>query len=88
LFLKRVLVIFLVIYIDMKNQSKLKNMKKIEILKELFWDYKLEQVVGKQKIKNFLKKYENLLSEQSLNFYKLCYGVKSKKTFNRTSESS
>jgi hypothetical protein len=100
----------------MKNQSKLKNMKKIEILKELFWDYKwesvlekmdspfvisrvleignkyqvktLEQVVGKQKIKNFLKKYENLLSEQSLNFYKLCYGVKSKKTFNRTSKSS
>jgi hypothetical protein len=48
----------------------------------------LQKVIGKQKIKNFLKKYENLLSEQSQNFYKLCYGVKSKKTFNRTLKSS
>ena len=44
----------------------------------------LEKVVGKEKIKNFLKNYENLLSKQSLNFWKLCYGVKSKKITKRT----
>uniref|UniRef100_A0A7V5XFB3 DUF6922 domain-containing protein n=1 Tax=Thermodesulfobacterium geofontis TaxID=1295609 RepID=A0A7V5XFB3_9BACT len=43
----------------------------------------LEKVVGKEKIKNFLKNYENLLSKQSLNFWKLCYGVKSKKITKR-----
>ena len=43
----------------------------------------LEKVVGKEKIKNFLKNYENLLSKQSLNFWKLCYGVKSKRITER-----
>ncbi len=37
----------------------------------------LEKAIGKEKIKDFLKKYENLLSKQSLNFWKLCYGINS-----------
>jgi O-phosphoseryl-tRNA(Cys) synthetase len=36
----------------------------------------LEKAIGKEKIKDLLKKYENLLSKQSLNFWKLCYGIK------------
>jgi hypothetical protein len=40
----------------------------------------LEKAIGKEKIKNFLKKYENLLSKQSLNFWKLCYGIKKNPT--------
>jgi hypothetical protein len=44
----------------------------------------LEKAIGKEKIKDFLKKYEKLLSEQSLNFWRLCYGIKSKRTFKRT----
>jgi hypothetical protein len=36
----------------------------------------LEKAIGKEKIRDFLKKYENLLSKQSLNFWKLCYGIK------------
>ena len=44
----------------------------------------LEKAIGKEKIKDFLKKYENLLSKQSLNFWRLCYGIKSKRTSKRT----
>jgi len=44
----------------------------------------LEKAIGKEKIKYFLKKYENLLSKQSLNFWRLCYGIKSKRTSKRT----
>jgi len=44
----------------------------------------LEKVIGGNKIKDFLKKYENLLSKQSLNFWRLCYGIKSKRTSKRT----
>lgn len=47
----------------------------------------LEKEIGKEKIKDFLKKYENLLSKQSLNFWRLCYGIKSKRTFKRTRRS-
>ncbi len=43
-----------------------------------------EKAVGIKKIKDFLKNYENLLSKQSLNFWRLCYEVKSKKTSKRT----
>ena len=43
----------------------------------------LEKALGVKKIKNFLKNYENLLSKQSLNFWKLCYGVKSKRITER-----
>ncbi len=48
----------------------------------------LENAIGQERIKDFLKKYENLLSKQSLNFWRLCYGIKSKKTFKRTQRSS
>ena len=44
----------------------------------------LEKEIGKEKIKDSLRKYENLLSKQSLNFWRLCYGIKSKRTFKRT----
>jgi hypothetical protein len=47
----------------------------------------LEKEIGREKIKDFLKKYENLLSKQSLNFWRLCYGIKSKRTFKRTQRS-
>jgi hypothetical protein len=36
----------------------------------------LEKAIGKEKIRYFLEKYEDLLSKQSLNFWKLCYGIK------------
>ncbi len=33
-------------------------------------------VVSEEKIKEFLTKYEKLLSKQSLNFWRLVYGIK------------
>jgi hypothetical protein len=48
----------------------------------------LERAIGQEKIKKFLKKYENLLSKQSLNFWRLCYGVQSKRTLKRTQRSN
>lgn len=32
--------------------------------------------IGSEKIKDFLNNYPKLLSKQSLNFWRLCYGVK------------
>ncbi|MCM8767994.1 MAG: hypothetical protein NC816_06730 [Candidatus Omnitrophica bacterium] len=85
----------------------MKKKPKLEILKDLFWDYKWESVVknldspfviarvleignkkqvkefiscvSSQKIIEFLIKYEKLLSKQSLNFWRLVYGVKKEK---------
>jgi len=38
-----------------------------------------EKSTGKEKIKYFLKKYGKLISEKSLNFWRLCYGIQSKR---------
>lgn len=40
--------------------------------------------VGSQKIKEFLKKYDKLLSKQSRNFWRLCYGIGDKETIKKT----
>jgi|GEM_PF-708008 len=40
----------------------------------------LEKAIGVNKIKDFLEKYENFLSKQSLNFWRLCYVIQSKRT--------
>lgn len=83
--------------------------KKLNILKDLFWDYNWDSVlknldspfviarvleignkeqvkefisfIGSEKIVEFLKKYgKKLLSKQSLNFWKLYYGIKEEET--------
>lgn len=84
------------------------NKPKLEILKDLFWDYKWDSVIknldspfviarvleignkeqvkeflshiGSEKIINFLKKYGNLLSKKSLNFWKLFYRIEKETT--------
>lgn len=95
-----------------RKAMKKKDSPKLEILKELFWDYKWnsilknltspfviarvleignkEQVkilisyIGKKRIEKFLKTYDKLLSKQSRNFWRLCYGIREKETIKKT----
>ena len=39
--------------------------------------------IGDEKIKDFLMNHGHLLSKQSLNFWRLCYGIKKEKTSER-----
>ncbi len=36
------------------------------------------KAIGSEKIKDFLNNYPELLSKQSANFWRLCYGIKEK----------
>ncbi len=90
----------------------MKDKEKLNILKELFWDYNwksilenldspfviarvleignkeqvktLIEAIGSEKIKDFLSHYPKLISKQSLNFWRLCYGVKEKNSSEKT----
>ncbi|MCS7250779.1 MAG: hypothetical protein N2323_07275 [candidate division WOR-3 bacterium] len=78
------------IFWDYQWQSVLKNLtspfviaRVLEIgtsrqVKELI------KIIGEERIREFLKKYDKLLSKQSQNFWKLCYGIKEKKTSKKT----
>lgn len=102
-----------------KRKRKLKNFKvkskgnkNLNILKDLFWDYKWRSVVknlaspfviarvleignkeqvktlisciGDEKIMEFLKTHDKLLTKLSRNFWKLCYGIKEKEVIKET----
>lgn len=71
---------------DYKWQSVLKNLNSPFVIARVLEIGNSKQVkelinlIGENKLKEFLKKYDKLLSKQSRNFWKLCYGIKEKRT--------
>ncbi|MEN3046983.1 MAG: hypothetical protein ABDH49_08440 [Candidatus Hydrothermales bacterium] len=75
---------------DYEWESVLKNIDSPFVIARVLEIGNKEQVkefinlVGSEKIKEFLKKYPRLLSKESRNFWKLCYGVKEKEPTQKT----
>ncbi|MEN3045119.1 MAG: hypothetical protein ABDH37_07910 [Candidatus Hydrothermales bacterium] len=75
---------------DYKWESVLKNIDSPFVIARVLEIGNKKQVkefinlVGSEKIKEFLKKYDKLLSKESRNFWKLCYGIEEKKSTQKT----
>ncbi len=71
---------------DYDFKSVLKNLDSPFVIARVLEIGDKEQVktfishIGKEKIVNFLTNYDKLLSKQSLNFWRLCFGIEEKTT--------